>query len=202
MTQPAPNDIKATYPPNNALRVGTATVAADGSVTVSVQGGDVQCGFLDPAGLASDAPVALLRGEASWLALGAVRDRPPSTTVVSASGDLILTTTAQNIPGAAVTVTVSVPTPYYVLACFDLNITVAAATVGVGTLTIDGVEQTPAGNPMSSATAVVRLSGTQQWAGTLAPGTHTFQLQGRKTVNLGTLTHVRDNTTISVRLGA
>lgn len=201
MTQPAPNDIKTTYPPNNALRVGTATANSDGSVSVSVQGENVQCGFVDPGGYATDVPVALFRGEASWLALGAVRDRPPSTTVVSASAGLVLTTTDQDIPGAAVTATVTVPTPYFVLGFFDLSITAAAVTNAIGSLAINGVLQT-ATTTLSSSTAAVRIAGMQQWAGTLAPGTWTFQLQGRKTVNLGTLAFNLTNTTISLRLGA
>jgi hypothetical protein len=90
MTEPVPSTVQATYPPNNALRIGKATVDSDGLLQVSVQEEIVNCGFLDTTGaLVVGDPVALLRGEASWLALGRVSSRPTvpriATTVATSS---------------------------------------------------------------------------------------------------------------------
>lgn len=74
MTQPVATDVQSVMPPNNALRIGVVTHDDLGNLVVSVQGEVISnVGWLDLSGqLAIDGPIAILRGDASWLALGRV----------------------------------------------------------------------------------------------------------------------------------
>lgn len=102
----ATQDLQSTYPPNNAVRVGTVVSSSEGVISVSVQGEIIQCGYLNTTGLLYEGgPVAVVRGEASWLALGMV-----STTM---STQRIATTVATSNSGAftALTEVLSVTCP-------------------------------------------------------------------------------------------
>lgn len=81
----APQDLKSTYPPNNAVRVGTLTRNSEGVLGVSFQGEFVPVGYLDTSGLlAENEPVAAIRGEATWLALGRVATAPSVPRIATA----------------------------------------------------------------------------------------------------------------------
>lgn len=73
MTTPTPSETQSTYPPNNALRIGTMN---GGNTAVEVQGAAVDAGYVLADGGTPGAPTALLRGESSWLALGTVSSIP------------------------------------------------------------------------------------------------------------------------------
>ncbi len=201
MTSPA-TDLQSTYPPNNGLRVGVVdSVASDGAVVVSVSGKVVPIAFLDPAGYVAGAPVAILRGESSWLALGVPRTYPAQTFYVASSANVTMTTLAQDITDADITVTVAEATPYHAIAVFDFAVNTAAATTGVGSLLLDTVALI--GSAIcSSVTSVGRWTVTQQWTGTLTAGSHTFQLSALKTGAGGVLVVNSPSTTLTVRLGA
>lgn len=72
----SPTIVKGTYPPDTGLRIGVAQVSSTGEVTVTVSGKTVSCGYIDPRGFITNEPVALLRGESSWLALGRSLSQP------------------------------------------------------------------------------------------------------------------------------
>lgn len=201
MTSPT-SDLKSTYPPNNALRVGIVdSVVAGGAVAVTVSGKIVPVAFLDPAGYVDGAPVALLRGEASWLALGVPRTYPAQTVFVAATGDIILTGVSQDVIGGTITVTVAESTPYHAIGVFDCQISTAAAMVVQCTLSLDG-SALPGQAIFQSVSSVARATATQQWVGTLTAGTHTFTMAAFKSAALGVAVIQDTNTTLTVRLGA
>lgn len=74
MTSPAV-ELMGVLPPDTNLRIGLAR--SDGStITVEVAGNVIQCGFLDPATVTADTPVAVLRFGATWLCLGRIVTQP------------------------------------------------------------------------------------------------------------------------------
>lgn len=201
MTSPA-TDLQSTYPPNNGLRVGVVdSISSTGVAVVSVSGKVVPIAFLDPAGYVVGAPVAILRGESSWLALGVPRTYPAQTFSVASTADVTMTTLAQDITDATLTMVVAEATPYHAIAVFDFAVNTAAATTGVGSLLLDTVAL--AGTAQcSSVTSVGRWTICQQWHGTLTAGSHTFNLSARKTGAGGVVVVNQINTTLTVRLGA
>jgi hypothetical protein len=95
----ATQDLQSTYPPNNAVRVGVATRNDDGTLSVSFQGEIVPSGWLDLTGQISlGDPIAAVRGESSWLLLGAVRTAPVvprvATSIVTSSSSTFTALTA------------------------------------------------------------------------------------------------------------
>lgn len=79
----AAQNVKSVLPPDTGLRIGVARVDAGGVVTVEVVGREITCGYLDPSGYVDGVPVALLRGQATWLCLGAIVDQPPPAAVTA-----------------------------------------------------------------------------------------------------------------------
>ena len=75
MTSPSAN-LQGTYPPDTGLRVGQASIASDGSVSVSVAGKPINTGFVNPYGFIAGEPVVVFRGGASWVALGRSLPQP------------------------------------------------------------------------------------------------------------------------------
>jgi len=71
MTSPV-EDVHGAQPPDTGVRIGTVTSLNATTVVVSVAGVAISCGFVDPGALEVGQPVAILRGSASWLALGSV----------------------------------------------------------------------------------------------------------------------------------
>lgn len=84
--------IQQTQPEDNAIRTGTV-VSIDGlTLTVSVNGGNVPCGFLSTWTPVVGQTVALLRQGADWFCLGPTAGpaSPPETTVTTGSGASIV----------------------------------------------------------------------------------------------------------------
>lgn len=77
----AASNTKGSMPPDTGLRIGIAYVDSLGVVTVKVSNKEIACGYVDPLGYADGVPVAILRGESSWLVLGAVVTQPPAAAV-------------------------------------------------------------------------------------------------------------------------
>lgn len=192
----ADGDVKGAFPPDTGARVGIR----DGT-DVLVQGVPVNCGYLSPD-MGDGASIALLRWQGAWLALGSILPAAPDlTTYMAGTGTTALTTANQAVPSTIITVTLTAGTKFHVVGVFHFNITTAAATVATGSLFVDGVAQS--GNAVfSCVSSVASASVTQQWTGTLAAGTHTFELQALKTLNVGVITVVGSNTTQTLRLGA
>lgn len=74
MTSPSV-ELAAALPPNTNMRIGLAR-SDGGTITVEVAGNVVQCGFLDPATVTADTPVALLRFGSTWICLGRIVTQP------------------------------------------------------------------------------------------------------------------------------
>lgn len=100
----------------------------------------------------------------------------------AASSDLGIGQTAQDIPGASITLTTVADNATYVaIGSFDFDGSGSGSTANAfGRLVVDGVVQAAeALYQVSSASANVRSVITQTWSGTLAAaGSHTLKLQG------------------------
>lgn len=128
MTSPA--TLRGTYPPDTGLRIGLASIdTTTGEVTVLVSGKVVSCGYVDPRGFIEGAPVALLRGESSWLALGVTLAQPMAAEV----GQELISFTTQTSFTVAVTFDRTFPSVPHVFT----NITSGAgSTAGWGSRAI------------------------------------------------------------------
>lgn len=160
----------------------TTTVVVDGD-TVAVpcinvsgahpEGTPVAMMRVPPSGLyvlgattGSEAAQVVARGEATCTALAA------------------LTTTPTLMTGASVTVTAPSTVYYEVTGFYDLESTVAGASVGQGFLYVDAVQQTR--QALQSLASVGRGTVGQQWSGTLAAGNHTFEMYAGKSAAAAT----------------
>jgi len=74
VTSPAV-ELAGAMPPDTNLRIGIAR-SDGGTITVEVAGNVIQCGFLDPATVTADTPVAVLRFGSTWLCLGRIITQP------------------------------------------------------------------------------------------------------------------------------
>jgi hypothetical protein len=81
----AAGDLKSNQPPDTGVRMGQVALASDGSVTVTVNGVVVNCGFINPNAYADGAPVLLLRYKKSWVAMGTVTDAAAPTYIAEAA---------------------------------------------------------------------------------------------------------------------
>lgn len=194
----ADGDVQGAFPPDTGVRVGLRSGSS-----VLVSGVPVECGYLSPA-IGEGSPVALLRWEGAWLALGSISATAPALTVSSAGtgGSISLTTSLQAVPSTSIALTLPAGTRYHAIAVFDFNVSTAAATVATGSLVVDAVQIASPQANFSQVTAAGRGTVSQQWFGTLTAGSHTLELQVSKTVNLGVITALPANTTLTVRLGA
>lgn len=95
-----------------------------------------------------------------------------------------LTTTPTAMTGATATVTAPSDVYYEVTGFWDLESSVAGASVGQGYLYIDGVQQT--GQALLSLATVCRGTVGQQWSGTLSAGDHTFDMYAGKSAAAAT----------------
>lgn len=194
--------VKGSMPPDTGLRIGIAAVDSSGAVTVSVSGKVVDCGFLDPGGIVSGSPVALLRGDSSWLALGATASQPFQRQLLRATADanLALTTVSTAISGMSVTFDVAAATTYMATMVLDVDITTAAATTVVGQLVVDGVTISTPQVIFASVSSAARATVTATWTGSLAAGMHTMSGVANKTINVGVMAVRQLNSTLTVEL--
>lgn len=95
------------------------------------------------------------------------------------SPTLVLTTSAQDIPGTAITFTTTVPfTTVLVTATIDFSRSSTTAGTAIGTLQVDGVTQPS--QILLSPTANLRITAAQTWMVTFeTAGSHTMKLRAQ-----------------------
>jgi hypothetical protein len=115
-------------------------------------------------------------------------------TVVSAN--LALSTTPTALTGGSLSMTALSTVYYQARAVYDFEATVAGASIAQGFLYVDAVQQTR--QALYSLNTVSRATVGQQWSGTLAAGTHTFELYAGKNAALATGRCVASHTNLMV----
>ncbi|MGZ4559488.1 MAG: hypothetical protein ACXVGQ_00395 [Mycobacteriaceae bacterium] len=106
----------------------------------------------------------------------------PTMGEVDASGNLTLTGSAQDVPGATITLTPTVPGKLLVVGTFDFSCTVAGEILS-GNLNVDGTAQTQAA---LMAGSINRLAVTRHWTVSLTAASHTIKLQASRLSGTGT----------------
>ncbi|MGW9242573.1 hypothetical protein ACWGRL_28185 [[Kitasatospora] papulosa] len=110
----------------------------------------------------------------------------PRPSEVTASGNLALTTTEVDVPGASLTLATTAANALYVAtATFSFDITTATTAFASGALDVDGTA--PSGQARWSGEVGTDFGpAVQQWSGTLpAVGNHTFKLRGSMSTGTG-----------------
>jgi hypothetical protein len=100
------------------------------------------------------------------------------------SANLTLTTTPTALTGGSLSMTALSTVYYQATAFFDMESTVAGAAIAQGFLYVNTIQQ--ARQALYSLNTVSRATVGQQWSGTLAAGTHTFELYAGKSAALAT----------------
>jgi hypothetical protein len=113
----------------------------------------------------------------------------PTMGEVDATGNLTLTGAAQDIPGATITLTPTVPGKLVVTGTFDFSCTVAGEILG-GYLNVDGTALTQGA---LMAGSINRLAVTRHWTVSLTAASHTIKLQAYRLSGAGT-THSVNST--------
>lgn len=133
-------------------------------------------------------------GKLSPALVGAV----PVTT--ASSGDLTLTTGAQDVPGCSLAL--ASPGSYLVLAVFDFDGTVTGWGFAVGELSIGGTAQTAAAILGDNGSANDRATVSQIWLPSISDSNTLIKLTARKTINAGTVkAHQSHSTLTAMRVG-
>lgn len=116
-----------------------------------------------------------------------------------ASGSLVLSTTKTTVPGTINTVTCPGPTAVYmVTGTFDMQVTTAGSSTGLGETMIDGAVLASEALFMNS-TSTARATVAQTWIVTgLAAGARTFSLCASRTNSTGALTLNATHTTMTI----
>jgi hypothetical protein len=186
----APQDLKSTYPPNNAVRVGTVTRNDDGVLSISVQGEIIPGGWLDLSGtITADDSVAVIRGESSWLILGAVRTTPTvprvATSIVTSSSSTFTALTSV----MSVTASLKANVTYKVTAFSHFASTVANDTVTVRLRqdTISGTDLNLDPNVLITSTGGVSSYVEAEYTPTIDV-TKTFVLGAQRATGAGNIT--------------
>jgi hypothetical protein len=114
----------------------------------------------------------------------------PTMGEVDATGNLTLTGTAQDVPGATITLTPTVPGKLVVIGTFDFSVAVSGEILG-GYLNVDGAALTQAALLSGPEN---RAAVTRQWTVSLTAASHTIKLQayrvsGTSTAHLVNSTH-------------
>jgi hypothetical protein len=171
----------------------TTTKISDGQVTLAKLAADSVDSSKIVAGAIVDSDVnaaAAIQGSKLDTTDGRLKE---TVDVKAATGNLTLTTSAQDVPGATVTFTPDVACFALVTTIFDFSLSnVGSSLIVFGTLVVDGAAQSPV------AIAQADLSGIQGTAGfrhtvsqvhkvTLSAASHTLKLQAFK---FGTATAV------------
>lgn len=110
----------------------------------------------------------------------------PTPYEVTASGNLALTTTETDVPGASIALTTAAANAVYVATgTFSFDITSANTNFGEGILHVDGAQAS--GNARWSGEVTTDFGpAVQQWSGTLATaGAHTLKLRGVMSAGTG-----------------
>jgi hypothetical protein len=187
-------------------RYGTViTVTSRTAVTVQMDGDDsptpIDCvslvgRLIAGARVAVDSVPPSAKFVVGILAMSNAGYKLVSKTSVIASGTVTLSTSAQDVPGVAVTVSVNAGALYTVDGVFDMEIQVTGNATMAGLLDIDTVGQT-AQAILDDAGVTPRATVAQNWDGSLTAGSHTFKLRALKSAAVGTM-RVNTHTTMRV----
>jgi hypothetical protein len=193
MTSPV-EEVHAALPPDTGMRVGVVTAQTANNVIVAVGGQQITCGFVNQGQFTVGSPVAILRGAASWLALGGVAaTAPPSDRVafvaVATGVGSNATANYADVPGGNTFVTFTKLSPVTSLR-IDLHLTFftdsslsgadfAVAVNGVDTL-VSRLHANLSANVHQSVSGVLGLSG-------LAAGTWTIQARYKRVSGAGAI---------------
>ncbi len=126
----------------------------------------------------------------------------PLPRVARATGNLTLTTSVQDVPGATITVSTSAANAIYVVTgVFDCDVTSYSGDPAIlGGLYVDGAGVTGSAVWLGRATAW-RVTAAGTWSGTLASsGSHTLKLVANKNVNAGTYTVLSGSTALTLHV--
>lgn len=203
MTSPAV-DVLATFPPNTGLRIGRVESLDANGLVVSVVGIPINAGFLDPGDLEVDGPVAIARGDASWLALGGVDTQPVSSGIQLlntslAAGAASSAGTYSNLPVSPLTFQKYSSTSRLRIdmhCSFFTSVTTSGVDFGV---LINSIDTTVCFlHPTISAAVHLQCSGVQLITG-LDSGAWTVQPRFRRSGGAGTINvNADDNLSIAV----
>lgn len=203
MTDPAVDFVGA-FPPNTGLRIGRVETLDANGLKVSVVGIPINAGFLNEGDLEVDGPVAIMRGDASWLALGGVNTEPVSSAVQLlntnlAAGAASASAVYINLPVSPLTFQKYSSTSRLRI---DMHVTsftsVTTSGVDFGVL-VNGIDTTVCFlHPTISAGVHLQCSGVQLIAG-LDSGAWTVQPRFRRSGGAGTINvNTDDNLSIAV----
>lgn len=203
MTSPAVA-LMGTYPPDTGLRIGKVETLDANGLIVSAVGVPINAGFLNPGNLEVDHPVALMRGTASWLALGGVDNQPVSNAVQLLNTNLTAGATSAsavfvNLPVTALTFQKYSSTSRLRIdmhCSFFTSVTTSGVDFAV---LINGVDTTVCFlHPNITAAAHLQCSGVQLISN-LDSGAWTVQPRFRRSGGAGTITvNTDDNLSIAV----
>ncbi len=203
MTNPVV-EVSGTYPPDTGLRIGRVDSISSGGLVVSVVGIPINAGFLDPGNLEVNQSVAIMRGAASWLALGGVDTEPVSSAVALlntnlAAGAASASAVYVNLPVSPLTFEKYSSTSRLRI---DMHVTsftsVTTSGVDFGVL-VNAIDTTVCFlHPTISAGVHLQCSGTQLITG-LDSGSWTVQPRFRRSGGAGTINvNLDDNLSIAV----
>lgn len=186
MTSPFTQRISDAMPPDDEMVIGT--VVSGNPLTVSARGGTIEdVGRLSSAAYDTGQPVALIRQDSTWLALGSVIGSTGSglalTNIqqVMCNALLGLTAAEQDVPGTTITFTTTSPNATVVALWFgDYEVIAAATAVGTTMLRIDGVTFVTPAAIFQDVTTGNRGTVGQVDIRTVTPGTHTALLRANR----------------------
>lgn len=113
------------------------------------------------------------------------RKLKPTKGVVRATGNVNLSTSAQDATGASVSITCDVASTCIATAFFDVQGIVSGTSAFIGYFNVDGSNQS-AEAILASASGSIRATVGQTWSVSLSAGVHTLKLQAKVQVDTGT----------------
>jgi hypothetical protein len=182
-----PSAVTSVLPPDNELRIGTVTGISP--FAVSVEGATINAaGRLASYGPVLGEPVALLRQDGTWLALGAtvaqgsVGRGISQIAAISASANLNLNAASATVPGTTISFATAIPNAL-LLSWWSAEIETIGATVTLGSvrISIDGsILVNPAAfyNPGAAGVGAIATVAQSTISVIASPGSHTILLNG------------------------
>jgi hypothetical protein len=181
-----PEQIKNILPPDDELVMGV--VVSGNPLTVNVRGDNLQPGRLSTTGLTTGDTVALIRQDATWLALGKmITGSATGLSMTSLQMSFLtpavlgLVAAEADVPGTTITFTTTAPNAVVFAIWFgDYEANAANTATGVTMLRIDGV--TLASPAATWRIDAVNSRGTTGNADirTVTPGSHTAILRANR----------------------
>jgi hypothetical protein len=189
------------------MRMGTVTsVSTSGEAEVRLDADDLSIPVVSMIGFVNEDDrvyVITVPPAGNFMVGAALASRPMeivSRYWVPSTDNLTLTTAAQLIPGTAITPTINGDFEWEASGVFDFECSTAGNTVCVGELFIDGVVASTSQALYEVTAATDRATVIQQWGGTSTSGSHTFDIRGRKSINVATVTARVTHTTFALRI--